>query len=96
MTVKDTWESVLHRMNAGRRIKVRIRPATEKYWVVVSMDPFDEGLITTPSESLMRHLAEWATAGNVGYRMSFDMWVFDSEAQMMLFMLKWDGQLSPI
>jgi len=68
-------------------------PRWPGYWVSVWPDLAwrPDRISTGFSADEMQKIADWC-ASHGGTRRSFDQWSFDNEANVTLFILRWDGQ----
>ena len=71
----------------------RIKLNSNKVWVEINegfdSNPFKDPLSTVPSEEELKKIQEWCEINQCGIRMSYDQFVFNSEKDLSMFMLKW-------
>jgi len=65
-------------------------PRPQGYWLRVQL-AHEHGAVTPTGlrEHMLMPAQEWCQEHNCGRRMSFDLWQFDTEEEMMTFLLRW-------
>ena len=71
----------------------RIKLNSSRVWVELNegfdSSPFQDPLSTVPSEQQLNEVQKWCEDNQCGTRMSFDQFVFQTEKELSLFLLKW-------
>jgi hypothetical protein len=71
----------------------RIKLNSSRVWVELNegfdSSPFQDPLSTVPSEQQLNEVQKWCENNQCGTRMSFDQFVFQTEKELSLFLLKW-------
>jgi hypothetical protein len=71
----------------------RIKLNSSRVWVELNegfdSSPFQDPLSTVPSEQQLNEVQKWCEDTQCGTRMSFDQFVFQTEKELSLFLLKW-------
>lgn len=71
----------------------RIKPTHHKIWIEVGIgfdsSPFKDPLQMIPSEEEFNSIQTWCEEHQCGLRMSYDQFVFNTEKELGMFMLRW-------
>ena len=51
--------------------------------------PFNDPLLTVPSEQELQQIQYWCEQNQCGIRMSYNQFVFEDEQEFSMFLLKW-------
>ncbi len=71
----------------------RIKPDSKRIWVEVTIaweaQPFRDPLMALPTEEQLADIQIWCHEHACGRRMSFQQFVFRTEKELNMFMLRW-------